>query len=88
VFFFANYEGLRQRQTQTIINSVPDLNARKGLVPNAAGVLQQVTVNPVALPFVNLYPLPNGRNFGDGAAEALLCPWRLSAGNPAWAYWT
>jgi carboxypeptidase family protein len=71
VFFFANYEGLRQIQTQTIINSVPDLNARKGLVPNAAGVLQQVPVSPVALPFVNLYPLPNGRNFGDGTAESI-----------------
>jgi carboxypeptidase family protein/TonB-dependent receptor-like protein len=69
MFFFANYEGLRQRQGNTLIASVPDLNARQGLVPNATtGQLQSVPVNPVALPYVNLYPLPNGRNNGDGTA--------------------
>src|SRR6266849_2825354 len=36
VFFFANYEGLRQRQGKTFISTVPDLNARKGQVPNAS----------------------------------------------------
>jgi carboxypeptidase family protein len=70
IFFFANYEGLRQRQGNTVIASVPDLNARKGLVPNATtGQLQPVTLNPAAVPYVNLYPLPNGRNFGDGTAS-------------------
>lgn len=70
VFFFANYEGLRRRQGRTIIASVPDVNARRGSLPDpATGQLRQVTVNPLALPYVNLYPVPNGRNFGDGTAE-------------------
>jgi carboxypeptidase family protein/TonB-dependent receptor-like protein len=71
LFFFANYEGLRQRQGNTIIATVPDVNARKGLVPDASGRLQPVILNPVAVPYVNLYPLPNGLNQGDGTAQYL-----------------
>jgi len=41
LFFFANYEGLRQRQGNTVTASVPDLNARKGFV--------------LALPLARLY---------------------------------
>jgi carboxypeptidase family protein len=63
IFFFANYEGLRQRQGNTIIASVPDLNARKGVLPTGT-----VTLNPAAVPYVNLYPLPNGSSNGDGTA--------------------
>jgi carboxypeptidase family protein len=70
-FFFANYEGLRTRQGITLISSVPDLNARKGLVPNAAGVLTQVPLNPIVIPYLNLYPLPNGNNHGDGTADSI-----------------
>jgi carboxypeptidase family protein/TonB-dependent receptor-like protein len=69
VFFFANYEGLRERQGNTVIASVPDLNARQGLLPNAAGQLQAVTLNPAAVPYLNLYPVPNGPNHGDGTAD-------------------
>ncbi len=71
IFFFANYEGLRTRQGKTFIATVPDLNARKGLVPNAAGQLVQVTTNPASLPYLNMYPIPNGRVFGDGTAQAI-----------------
>ena len=70
LFFFANYEGLRQVQGQTIIATVPDANARRGLVPNATtGQLQQVPLSPAIVPYLALYPLPNGRNFGDGTAQ-------------------
>jgi carboxypeptidase family protein/TonB-dependent receptor-like protein len=70
MFFFANYEGLRRRKGNTVIASVPDANARQGLLPNPlTGQLQPVTVNPAALPYVNLYPQPNGRNHGDGTAD-------------------
>jgi carboxypeptidase family protein/TonB-dependent receptor-like protein len=68
LFFFANYEGLRQRQGITSTSSVPDLNARKGLLPNAAGVPTPVTLSPAAVPYLNLYPLPNGPSNGDGTA--------------------
>ena len=64
IFFFANYEGLRQRRGQTIIATVPDLNARQGILPSG-----RVEVSPVAKPYVDLYALPNGRNFGDGTAQ-------------------
>jgi carboxypeptidase family protein len=77
LFFFANYEGLRQRKGNTLIATVPDVNARKGLVPVTIGgvkTLTQVPVSPVAVPYINLYPLPNGRNFGDGTAEYLSSP--------------
>jgi carboxypeptidase family protein/TonB-dependent receptor-like protein len=66
LFFFANYEGLRQRQGNTVIASVPDVSARQGILPTGT-----VTVNPAVVPYINLYPLPNGRSFGDGTAEAI-----------------
>ena len=70
IFFFANYEGLRVRQGITIIARVPDEDARRGLLRNpATGALEPVTVNPAAKPYVDLFPLPNGRSFGDGSAE-------------------
>lgn len=51
IFFFVNYEGLRQRQGVTEIIPVPDLNARKGLLPNpATSALQHTTLNPAVVP--------------------------------------
>ena len=71
IFFFANYEGVRQRQGVTQVASVPDLNARRGLVPDPiTGVLTQLPLNPASVPYLNLYPAPNGRNFGNGIAES------------------
>ena len=76
LFFFLNYEGLRQVQGNTVIASVPDVPARSGLLPTGpvdpgAGkpTLQQVTVNPSVVPYLKLYPLPNGGNHGDGTAD-------------------
>ena len=80
IFFFANYEALRERLGETNPISVPDLDARRGLLPQNAGVCParttptadgkcQVAVKPAAMPFVNLYPAPNGRINGDGTAE-------------------
>src|ERR1039457_1212224 len=45
-FFFANYEGLRQELTNTMI----------GFVPNAAFRSQVLAVSPVLGPIVNAYP--------------------------------
>ena len=68
LFYFGNFEALRERQGNTVISVVPDLNARNGILPASQG---QVTVNPVALKYVDLYPLPTpgAPNFGDGTAE-------------------
>ncbi|HEX2270828.1 MAG TPA: TonB-dependent receptor, partial [Pyrinomonadaceae bacterium] len=55
--FFFSYEGLRLRLPQTVVGrAVPNLTVR-----NTA---------PIALrPFLDAYPLPNGRDLGGGLAE-------------------
>ncbi len=63
-FFFGNYEGLRQRLGVTNNGVVPDENVHKGLIPAAAGGLQQVQVSPVIRPYLDLWPLPNGPAVG------------------------
>ncbi len=61
-FFFAGYEGLIQRRGRTISTIVPSVNARNGILPSG-----NITVNPVVKPYLDLYPLPNGSNIGDGS---------------------
>lgn len=56
-FFFGNYEGLRERLGLTQIFNVPNEAVRRGFLP---------TLQPL---IAKLYPLPNGRDFGDGRAE-------------------
>ena len=63
-FFFGGYEGLRQGLGRTLIARVPTLAARRGILPSGA-----VTVAPSVRPYLNLWPTPNGRDFGDGTAE-------------------
>lgn len=65
LFFFVNYEGIRQLLGGTSLINVPDANARQGLVPcatatgyacnNATG-LAQVPINPAIAPILALYP--------------------------------
>jgi hypothetical protein len=70
LFFFGSYEGLRERLATTRIARLPNANAHKGLIPDGAGGLKQVAVNPVVQPYLDLlYPIPTGRDFGDGTAE-------------------
>jgi carboxypeptidase family protein/TonB-dependent receptor-like protein len=68
-FIFGGYEGLRQGLGTTLIATVPTLLARQGILPTGT-----VQVNPASVPFLNLYPLPNGRDFGDGTGEFLSSP--------------
>jgi hypothetical protein len=63
-FYFVGYEGLRQGLGTTLFATVPNAAARAGNLPT-----ETVTVNPDIVPFLNLYPLPNGRDFGDGSAQ-------------------
>ncbi len=67
-FFFVNYEGLREALGRTATATVPDALAHRGFLPdpNNPGTLTNVGVNPAVAPFLALYPLPNGQNFGDG----------------------
>ena len=76
VFFFLNYEAIRQRQQLAGVGTVPDLNARQGLladpvtgVPRPVGPGPSNGINPVVVPYLNLFPTPNGPNLGGGAAR-------------------
>jgi hypothetical protein len=64
-FFLASYEGLRQRLGITNRSVVPTADGRRGLIPGRA----PVPVNPDVPPYLDLYPLPNERDFGDGTGE-------------------
>ena len=70
LFFFAGYESLRENLGRTIISSVPDDNARLGLIPDPAtpGALLNVGVNAGVAPYLLEYPRGNGRVLGDGTA--------------------
>jgi hypothetical protein len=63
-FFFFSYEGLREFKGITTISTVPDANARLGILPSG-----NVTVNPLAQPLIGLFPAANGPNNGDGTAQ-------------------
>jgi hypothetical protein len=61
IFFFANYEGLRQRQGSSIVGTTFGQDIRNGFLPNpATRQLTPITVSPVIKPYLALYPLPNG----------------------------
>lgn len=69
LFYFAGYEGLRERLGRTITSSVPDDNARLGLLREpATGQLMNVGVHPGVAPYLAEYPRANGTSLGDGTA--------------------
>jgi Carboxypeptidase regulatory-like domain/TonB-dependent Receptor Plug Domain/TonB dependent receptor len=64
-FFFADYEGIRQVQGNTVIDTVPSPSARMGQLCSAPGTPPvctptTVTVDPSATKYLALFPLPNG----------------------------
>ena len=65
-FFFAAYEGFRERLGESSTANVPDLNARQGILPD-----RTVTVSPLIRPWLDQYPLPSpdGTNFRDGTQQ-------------------
>src|SRR5467141_2466611 len=72
-FFFADYEGLRQSQGITQVDTVPSQAARDGhlCVPPDCSTTNTVAVDGQAARFLKVfYPLPNG---------ALLCPFSSCA---------
>ena len=78
-FFFGGYEGLRQGLGTTLIQTVPTALAKKGILPCTGSTpcvngTMTVPVNPAVVPYLNLYPFPNGRDFGDGTAQFLASP--------------
>lgn len=65
LFFFGSYEGLRQNQPRTNTFIVPTAAARRGNLP----AHPPLSLAPDMQAWLNVYPLPNGRDFGDGRAE-------------------
>jgi outer membrane receptor protein involved in Fe transport len=67
LFFFGNYEGVRNSLGETGTAFVPDAGAQTGIVPianpNAAGgyTLTNVGINPLIAPILKLYPAANGK---------------------------
>jgi hypothetical protein len=70
LFYFVGYEALRENLGRTITSTVPDDNARRGLLPDPAnpGSLLNVGINPGVAPYLAEYPRANGNALGDGTA--------------------
>ena len=78
-FFFFSYEGLRQALGLSVVETVPNNLARQGFVPGTNGQLTNVGVNPAVAPFLTLFPLANGLDFGNGTAQAVFSPSQVSS---------
>jgi len=82
-FFFGGYEGLRDRLGGTTVSDVPNALAHQGILPAGGAVgaplgcpYQTISINPLQCgvapgvqQWLDLYPLPNGRDLGNGTAE-------------------
>src|SRR5688572_28209510 len=64
LFYFFGYEALRERLGRTVVTTVPDDNARLGILPSGT-----VTINPAIQPFLNEFPRANGESQGGGLAR-------------------
>ncbi len=78
-FFFGTYEGLRLRNGASAVNPVvPTAETKAGRGPACASQPGGVCyVNPVVIPFLDLFQTPNGQNYGDGTGQYVFAPTRL-----------
>jgi len=83
-FFFGNYEGLRQRLTNTVITSVPNADVHAGFVP-VNGVLQNIGVAPSVQPYLAVWPLPNGKVFRDSGTGEYITPFGSKTDENYWS---
>jgi len=65
LFFFAGYEALLEDLGRTIVTTVPDDNARMGILPGGV----TIPVNAAVAPYLNEFPRANGENLGGGLAR-------------------
>jgi len=80
-FFFGSYEGLRERLTTTHISTFPNEKAHQGIIPlrfrgrtqcpssERVGNECHIVIPDRMQPYIDLYPLPNGRDLGNGVGE-------------------
>jgi len=74
-FIFGDYEGLRQSLGLSMVDNVPSLTARGGMIcnpPNCA-TFANIGVDPLVAPYLGFYPKPNG---------AVICPFLDANNNP------
>jgi hypothetical protein len=64
-FYFIGYEALLENLGRTVVTTVPDNNARLGLLPGQA----PITISPLTLPYLNEFPVANGESLGGGLAR-------------------
>lgn len=64
LFFFVGYEGLYENLGRTVVTTVPDDNARNGVLPSGPAA-----INPSVLPYLLEFPVANGSNLGGGLAQ-------------------
>jgi len=64
LFYFLNYEGLRQSSDTTVNATTISDAGRQGHLGSAT-----VTIAPQVLPYISLYPRANGLDYGDGTAQ-------------------
>jgi hypothetical protein len=65
LFYFGSYEGLRQDLSLTRLARLPNAAAHNGVLPTGP-----VVISPLVKPYLDLlFPIPDGREFGDGTAE-------------------
>ena len=80
-FFYSNYEGFNEVQASTIIATVPNALAHRGLLPSAGSPQActattpngcvAVPIDPRVQPFLSLFPVSNGSDNGDGTADLI-----------------
>lgn len=80
-FFFASYESLREVQASTAIATVPNALAHEGLLPSANNPSACTSASPTGCvsvpidariqPFLDLLPVSNGIDNGDGTGELI-----------------
>ncbi len=64
-FYFIGYEALLENLGRTVVTTVPDDNARLGVLPGQA----QIAISPLTLPYLNEFPVANGESLGGGLAR-------------------
>ena len=81
-FFFFGYESLREALGRTVNTTVPDLNARSGILTrrDASGnvITETVPVNAAVRPYLDEYPLPTGNVVGNLAPYSFLFNQRIT----------
>ncbi len=80
-FVFGSYEGLRERLTTTDFSNFPNEDARMGIVPlrfrgrpqcggsERVGNECHIDIPARIQPYIDLYPIPNGPENGNGTAQ-------------------